>query len=629
MRFLILLVAISLANASPVLPPGFGDFIGQAVSGKRADDKTKLNFSQNTTSSSSRNSDPRNMNSESNGISEIEEQLKNIENSSPLTRNSNNSTTDAASSNSIEGERQRFLLSERAMQRYVLQMMSPVVTAAMSMNMIVPSGFDALSATHQQASTEEVAQQVQENRENPEMSPEEIALRNCAENIITAKETEQRGNPAASVPTYREAWAWCEELARGGVINAGDPAGSLLVSRHLSHFPAHPIFIKEKFPQYNLTQYFNNSGTNRLNEPNKLYLWEILTLRKRVEIERLSWGPNGNMNGPPGPQLIGAHKELDELKSWMDKYAGDLLYTYQENEFRQADQVKDPQTFIDQRARYLALMKAAYSDLMVATSIICAYQNRIDGASPDYVPFGIEQTNATIGPNANILSPNDMWARLEASGFAAPLRNRLQNLVAGPLYGVTVALPSAMNQLFVNHENPLVEGAVGVGDGQFTPTSVKVDCAKLSDNQEERIQYYLDRIEQGDASGELQVFSPRVRYGLLFAHNIALAQMAHEAVHVFRKVESIYGYPREDEKLVQNGEWIAVRDLRELLSRAAGFNGDQFKGRPFDTYYTERVRALQQLTIALANELDRVRGTGGSTLAGIGDTAIGGGVPFR
>ena len=105
--------------------------------------------------------------------------------------------------------------------------------------------------------------------------------------------------------------------------------------------------------------------------------------------------------------------------------------------------------------------------------------------------------------------------------------------------------------------------------------------------------------------------------------------MAHEAVTVFKKLEGIYGYPKEDEKLIENGEWMAIRDLRESLGKAAGFNGDQFKGRPFEVTYAERVKQLNELTVALANDLDRVRGTGGSTLAGVGAVSAGGGIPFK
>lgn len=635
MRNLLLLISfVGIANAQIIIPPPVGDIIGGVVKGNRMSNASKLHFNEIYSGSTAQNNDPRKMNNPDNSVYPIESHLKNASENPFLTASQGNTnevlTTSPFSQASEQG---RTLVSERAVARYLLATTTPLILSAASLGMIAPQFWAAQTGALQQTATEGVDNRIQKNRDNPSIGQAEAAMINCADNVIQKKEDENKADPKIKVPTYREAWEYCEELAREGKVDIAGTVIELGGNAHLASYPSHPIYLMAKYKDDGLRKYF---GPNRENEPNILYLSEILTLRKREVLLRESLlfefeFPELTEIGFGSPTVEQAHKEIDKIMEWMKIYAGDVKYVYNKNNFRKSNHVTDQKQYIPPKARYLALLKAAYSDLMFATGIICKYQNKLYGASDTYVPFAKSDEVGTA-ENLDTLSPNDMWARLEKEGLAEPLRNRLKNLAAGPLYGVDVALPLAILQLFVSHENPLIEASNGTkksGAGAFDSREVQIDCSMLNDENEDKISFYLELIEKSNIADSVKVLSPRVRYAMLFAHNIALAQMATEAVKALRMLEAIYGYPKEDNKQIENGEWIAIRDLREILGIAAGFNGDKFKGQPFETAYALRVKDLNELTLALANDLDKVRGTTGSSLGGVGSVSLGGGLPFR
>ncbi|GEM_PF-6101485 len=623
-RLVLVLLIVSYANAQFIIP---GDVIGKAINGERMSDGEKLHFQPNTAAETENNNIGR-MGSPGEDISPIESQLKEqTEQTSLLVSRGNNSFISSTTGSSTDGETSRTLLEESATLRYLAAMQASRALTGISLSFISPALAVALENAEASAQRAVTSGQVGQLRHKPNLTQAEVGIIQCADAYIKKKQEEAKTSPTVFVPPFQAALEFCESLAQKGQLNVSGAVLELGANAHLAAYPAHPIFIMARHNNaVNLKKFF---GESRLQEPNILYLWEILTLRKRVQLEVVGAVIGFFSGGTNIKSVDDAHKELDFLKNWMDLYAGDVRYTFQNSLFSQNSHFHNQSKHITPKIRYLELMKAAYRDLMGATHILCNYQNRVDGATNTYVPFSAF-SQSDMNQNVTTVNPNDMWERLKKAGLATPLRNRLKNLSAGPFYAVDVALPSAIQQLFVTHENPIVEGpASGGTGGEFTPRQVQVDCSKLSDDDGDKISTYLEMIEKGGTEGGIKVFSPRVRFSMLFAHNIALAQMAHEAVTVFKKLEGIYGYPKEDEKLIENGEWMAIRDLRESLGKAAGFNGDQFKGRPFEVTYAERVKQLNELTVALANDLDRVRGTGGSTLAGVGAVSAGGGIPFK
>lgn len=628
MRFLYLIFIPSVLFAQGGINwGGIGEGIGNAIQGNRVDPSEKLYFNDNTTGSQNLNNDPRNMNKPENDISAIESHLKETKASSeaPVIRGTNSRIT-TTTGTSPDGETMRTLMEESATARYLVAMQAARVLTAASLSFINPAFAASLNSSELNAQTAVGNNQTNQNRVKPDVSPAEVAVIQCADRYIQEKQKESAADPKVFVPPFQAAIEFCESLAQKGQLDKTAPAIKLGANAHLASYPAHPLFLMARYNNAeNLKKFFPAS---RLTEPNTLYLWEILTLRYRSEIElsQFIYGFANLFGAGKSFDLKAAHKEIDEVEAWMKLYAGDTRYVYQNSQFSKSGHVTDQDKFVAPKLRYLSLIKAAYRDLMGAANIICNYQNRLDGAGNTYVPF-TAISHSDMNQQVHTVNPNDMWERLEKAGLATALRNRLRNLSAGPFYSVDIALPSAIHSLFVNHENPIAE--VQQGTGEFAPRQVQVDCSKLTDDNSEKISFYLEQIEKGTTEGGVKVFSPRVRYAMLFAHNIALAQMSHEAVSVFRKLEGIYGYPNEDQSLVESGEWMAIRDLRELLGTAAGYKGDQFKGRPFELAYAERVRTLNELTMAIATELDKVRGTGGGTLTGLGAVSAGGGVPFR
>lgn len=402
----------------------------------------------------------------------------------------------------------------------------------------------------------------------------------------------------------------CQEEANG---SAGINGTTGTESSFLASHPAHPMRYNNFFSDDPLAT--DKSG---------ITLRSLLTNRR---IAAISLAVSGMQNiglfaiptftlTPPtsGPKK----EEYDEIKKALNilaTYGGGVEYKADGTKFSRTFR-SPPKNYDD---RYQKLLVENYKDIAWLTRAVCSFENRVDAL--DQSPFRSEWRG-----NGWIALPfaleNDIWAYFRKNKLEGAVSRRLKNLSAGSLFTMTVNYPVALNQFFINTERVIEEQQSDGG------SQIKIKCDAIKATKDEIVNY-LKFLKEFKTSNSL---SPRVRYSIMLAHYITEAQFANEAYETYRRLIGAYGYPKGDQRFVENvnGEmkFVADIDLRILLGNAMGLKGDPNPSDPFAYYYANSAEKLKSVTEILAKDLDKTRGIAGSTIAGVTSTS-GTGNPFR
>lgn len=404
-----------------------------------------------------------------------------------------------------------------------------------------------------------------------------------------------------------DARAKCEEELKGasGINGAPNTESSFLASH-----PAHP------------SRYGNFFSDDALfNAKDAISLRSLLTNRRIARIS-LSVGGIGPMGIPifnlTAPTTEPNKSEYDAIKKALNllaTYGGSVEYKADGTKFVRSYN-KPPKNYDD---RYQKLLTANYQDLAWLTRAVCGFENRVDAM--DQAPFR-SVTGNIFGAQLTFALENDIMAYFRKNKMEDAVMQRLKNLSAGSLFAMTINYPVALNQLFINTERVIEEQQSDGG------SQIKIKCDSIKATKDE-LDSYLKFLKEFKKSNSL---SPRARYSVMLAHYITEAQLANEAFETYRILMAAYGYPKSDERFVENVEgqmkFVADIDLRVLLGNSMGMKGDPNPLQPFGFYYADAADKLKKITEIFAKDLDKARGISGSTLAGVTSTS-GTGNPLR